>query len=245
MTVLANIKEITPADSQDPIINLLNEFIKINLLDINSSMQDYIKDKNDKLSREEKFDPMMFVASGKKEEHIGTVNYTFSNLRGLLSLSISRFKIMSVEQESDKTVCIKAQIDTEVQENSKLHYAIVTDVNGYTSDKFTQIEIPYSGNITASEVTAESDISLKADIYNMKLRMMKSFDIKLQELKYSDLRVNIKGINLPDGLTECLRKHFEEETKLSIEKAVKERVNESLPICVGIDDLRKIVPIKK
>lgn len=252
MTVITNVKGITPSDSQDlMIIKLLNKFIVANLPAINSNMPDDIKDNN--------LDPIEGeVYSNNKDlpdpilgDH--KVTYHVSDLKGLSSLSISRFEIMSIDKISavkrtdnpkDCAVSLRIQIDAEVQRNLDLGYAIQANVRVDVANAPKGLQ-PFSGIVTASKVTAKSEVFLNAGIEDAKLCVRELSKIEFQNLEFTDCKFEIDKWNSTFSLDPFKKCPFTAEAKTEIESAVKKQVNERLHLCVGLDDLRKIIPTRK
>lgn len=236
----------------DLIINFLNKFIEINLPAINREIPDYINKKG--------LDPMdniyftetlgsidCFNAAKKKAEKVDVkAKYTVSNCRGLSSLLISCFKIMSVEnKDAPDPGYLPYAIDGRVQIKVKLSKNITADIK----DLCIYAECPSvpnfksSGTITASNVTAtarslleirikdkeDAQICIKSYISDLKVDYV-SLDVKINEagklnpvLKpFEDVLLNL--------LKPRIKSKIEDNTKLAVEKIL----SEYLPLCVGL-----------
>ncbi|MCC4769086.1 hypothetical protein FXV91_02350 [Methanosarcina sp. DH2] len=250
--------------SENPIIDLLNEFIEINIVGINRIIPDYIKQLG--------LDPMKDAGSGKdsvkiSNECTATVNYNFSCLKGLHSLSISRFEIMSIEK-ANITNCpkklegsfivgnvqIDAELGSEIQCNVKGNVEKI-ECNGISIP--LPSELKYSAIIHAKNVESNNAyISLFAHINDKKLALecikITKFQISYSESFVDHFTLEWKNKNIhteipyqqeiSKAILALLKEKIDPVITPKIQSTVEEQVNDNLPLCVGLDDLRKIIP---
>jgi len=236
--ILANMSEL---NVDDPIIDLLNKFLKANLPAISKATQ--------KVIIENHLDPKEDVAKDSKDlvsinfgicEAKVKASYTVSHLTGLSSLSISSFEIARVDQNPND---INAVIGT-AQIEAKLGSDIKANLGGSLSAGCGKIneKADITGTAIASNVTAKSNVSFNAGINGVKL-CLKSLDITEFSIDYTNVSVDID--NLLDIFKPALKPLenlfldlFKGEIKSliasNVKSAVQEQVNGHLPFCVGL-----------
>lgn len=254
--------------SENLIIDLLNEFIEVNIVGINRIMPEYIKQLG--------LDPMKDAGSGKDSRKINdvctaTVRYNFSCLKGLHSLSISRFEIMSIEKVDNipndpknlegpfivGKVQIDAELDSEIQCNVKGN---VEDITCNKRSIPLSSGLTYSAIVHAKTVKLENAcISLFGRINDKKLTLecikITKFPISYSEpfidnftLEWENKKIHIEipyQQEVSNAILALLKEKIDPVIIPKIQSTVEEHVNENLPLYVGLDDLRKIIPIKK
>lgn len=255
--------------SDNTIIDLLNEFIEINIVGINRIMPEYIEQLG--------LDPMKDAGSDHTDNIniydgcTATVSYNFSCLKGLRSISISRFEIMSIEngkENRDLLNCPKklegSFIVGNVQIDAELGYEIQFNVKGNVEKiECNAISIPlpselmYSAIIHAKNVKSKNAcISLFAHINGKKLALecikITKFQISHSEsfidhftLEWKDTSIHIqipKEKEITKAIIDLLKEKIDPVITPQIQSTVEKQVNDNLPLCVGLDDLRKIIP---
>lgn len=224
----------------DPIIDILNKFIKVNLPAINSEIQKTIKQQN--------LDPKADVVSGDKvlgsidlgfDKAYVKASYKISDLKGLSTLSISRFEIVSVDQNPNDSDSVSGKVQIEV----KLGSDIQANMGGSVSAGCGPIhpDIGLSGTVKAPNVTANSTGSLNAGINGVKL-CVSSFDMVEFSVSYGhpDVYIDDLGMfnNFMEPLEDAIITLFNGDLKSMItsviRSSVKEQVDKYLPLCVGL-----------
>lgn len=194
---------------------------------------------------------MADVASGNKGlgsidfgvfKAYANASYKVSDLKGLSSLLISRFEIVSIDLNPDDLDAVFGKVQIEV----KLCSDIQANLDGRVSADcgIMHEEIGLSGTLKAPNVIAKSTGSLNAGINGVKL-YVGSFDIIEFSMSYShpDVYIADLGIfnNLLEPLEDALINFFNEDIKSLIttimKSEVKEEVNKRLPLFVGLEDI--------